>query len=97
MSADDLSHAVPLSLDDPPKLLFWDWDVACIAMFGIMSGLGTGYPIVGFFLGIGLAWAYAHFFKSDLHPGIAAHLIAWIAGMPTPSDLPPTHLREFKG
>ncbi|RQQ48689.1 type IV conjugative transfer system protein TraL [Burkholderia stagnalis] len=97
MSADDLSHAVPLTLDDPPKLLFWDWDVACIAMLGIMSGLGSGYPIVGFVIGIALAGVYSRFFKSDLHPGIAAHLIAWITGMPTPSDLPPTHLREFKG
>ncbi len=56
MAAEDFAHTIPVTLDDPTKLLFWKIDVAMVLMTGIMVGLGTRYPILGLTLGFGLAF-----------------------------------------
>ncbi|KWH59303.1 type IV conjugative transfer system protein TraL [Burkholderia pseudomallei] len=97
MAAEDLSHAIPVTLDDAPKLLFWDWDVAMVVMTGITVGLGTGYPILGVALGFGLAAVYSKFFKAGTHQGAPFHLLGWMTGQPPMSDLPDSYLRDFQG
>lgn len=97
MTTEDLSHDVPNTLDDPLKLLFWDIDVAVIALIGIVGGIGANHQVLGLGSGIGLAWAYGKYIKTGTHPGSPFHLLGWITGQPSLTDLPNTHLRDFHG
>lgn len=92
----DLSHYIPRRLDDAGKFLFWDLDVAGIALVGVLVGIGCGYPILGLLLGIALAFSYRKI-KSGKHPGMAAHLLYWFTGLPEPKELPGSHLRQLNG
>lgn len=94
MAPADLSHYIPTRLDGGGKFLFWDPDVVGIAMVGAMAGISGDYPILGMICGVALAYAYSKL-KSGKHPGLAVHLLYWWTGMPTPRELPPSHLREF--
>ena len=96
MSTQDLSHYIPRRLDDKGKFLFWDLDVTLVALVGIIFGVATEYRLLGIVLGIVLARSYKKL-KSGKHPGIAAHLIYWFAGIPVPDEVPASHLREFNG
>ncbi len=96
MSGVDLSHYIPRRLDDKGKFLFWDFDVAGVALVGMLLGVAIEYPLLGAVVGI-VSAAYYNKFKSGKHPGMAAHLMYWFAGMPEPNDLPPSHLREMNG
>ncbi len=96
MSERDLSHYIPARLDDSGKFLFWERDVASVALLGIFVGIGTGFPIIGVVGGAGLAYAYSRL-KSGSHPGMATHLAYWFTGIPEPKELPGSHLREFNG
>lgn len=97
MSAEDLSHDIPTTLDDIPKLLFWDIDVAILALAGILIGIAANHQVIGLGFGIGIAYLYAKHFKTGTHSGAAFHLLGWMTGQPIPSDLPSTHLRDFHG
>lgn len=94
--AQDLSHVIPTRLDSVGKFLFWDLDVAMVAMLGIMLGLGTGYTIPGVVLGVVLASLYGKV-KGGRHPGLAIHLAYWWTGVPQPKELPGSHLRDMTG
>lgn len=96
MSQPDLSHYIPRTLDSAGKFLFWDLDVAGIGMFGMMIGMGTGFPVLGLLLGVVLAFAYSKL-KTGKHPGMAAHLLYWFTGMPVPRAMPASHIREMNG
>ncbi|CAB1371207.1 protein of unknown function (plasmid) [Denitratisoma oestradiolicum] len=47
MSQTDLSHYIPRRLDDAGKFLFWELDVAAIAILGMLIGVATEFPISG--------------------------------------------------
>jgi conjugal transfer pilus assembly protein TraL len=96
MSKQDLSHYIPRRLDDSGKFLFWDIDVAFVALLGMILGVATEYRVLGIVLGIVMAIGYKKL-KSGKHPGIAAHLMYWLVGIPAPKELPPSHIREFNG
>jgi len=93
---EDLSHYIPRRLDAPAKFLFWDIDVAGVAVSGMMLGVATDFRVLGLLCGITLAFFYNKM-KAGRHPGMAAHLMYWFTGMPVPGSLPPSHLREFNG
>ena len=92
----DLSHYVPRSLDAPPKLIFWEYDVALIVVLGLSIGIGTGNNITGMIVGVIAAFFYGKL-KSGRHPGIATHFLYWWTGMPQTKELPGSHLRELTG
>jgi conjugal transfer pilus assembly protein TraL len=96
MSSQDLSHVIPNRLDDAGKFLFWERDVAFIALLGILLGISTGFPVTGFLFGWALAFAYSQF-KGRKHPGMATHLMYWFTGFPPFKELPASHLRELNG
>ena len=96
MSKQDLSHYIPRQLDDGGKFLFWDIDVAFVALTGMLLGVATEYRLLGVLLGIAMAYGYRRL-KAGQHPGIAVHLLYWFTGLPTPDELPASHLREFNG
>ena len=92
----DLSHYIPRRLDDPPKFLFWEMDVAAIGVVFLLIGVSTGFAIVGLIVGMFAAYAYAKL-KSGRHPGMALHLLYWFTGFPKPKQLPASHIRELNG
>lgn len=96
MSQPDLSHFIPRRLDAAGKFLFWDLDVAGIGMLGVLIGLATGHPLLGLLAGVCAAFGYGKL-KQGKHPGLAAHLVYWVAGTPSPTELPASHLRELNG
>jgi conjugal transfer pilus assembly protein TraL len=96
MSQPDLSHYIPSRLDSAGKFLFWDIDVALLGIAGLLIGQASGYPILGLVLGFSLAYAYSKL-KTGRHPGMALHLLYWWTGMPSPQEVPGSHLRELNG
>ena len=96
MSSQDLSHTIPLRLDDPGKFLFWERDVAVIFLLGLLTGIATSFTVTGLLSGFAVAYAYSQF-KGGKHPGMATHLMYWFTGVPTLKELPASHLRELNG
>ena len=43
---------VPRRLDDPPKFLFWDFDVAIVFMGVVMLGILAGFFMTSIVLGM---------------------------------------------
>lgn len=96
MQNDRLSHYIPRRLDDPPKFLFWDWDIAMIALFAFLIGVWSGMIWAGLALGIGSAIGYGKL-RAGKHPGMAVHFAYWLFGFPTLKTIPGGHVREFIG
>lgn len=92
----DLSHYIPSRLDDAGKFLFWDVDVAFMALIGFGVGVMADAPFIGLGVGLFLAFGYAKL-KAGKHPGMATHLLYWFTGMPQPKELPASHIRELNG
>lgn len=94
----DNNHYIPTRLDDKPKFLFFDYDVALVALLpcGIGISVDQVFGLVGFFFGCVLAVGYKSF-KAGKHAGVLAHLIFWKTGTPSPKALPKSHKRNFTG
>lgn len=93
---DPLTHYIPRRLDDPAKFLFWEYDVAAIAGFGVFVGIYGGMLVPGLVLGLGGAAGWSKV-KSGKHRGIAVHVMYWFTGYPKMKELPPSHLKELIG
>ena len=92
----DLSHYVPRRLDDGAKFLFWDMDIAMIAMLGVLVGMGLDYPILGMLAGVMGEFGYAKL-TAGKHPGKPVHLMYCFPGLPEPKEQPGSHIREHNG
>ena len=92
------SHTIPTRLDDRAKFLFFDYDVAIIALIpgGIGTMLGQLAALFGLFFGCILAMGYKSF-KTGKHNGVMTHLIFWKTGTPNTSAMPPSYKRNFLG
>ena len=66
-----------------------------LAESGII-GMAVGRPLLGLTIGVATAFGYCRL-KLGKHPGIAKHASYWIAGTPSPKELPASHLRELNG
>lgn len=96
---DDLQYYIPRRLDDPMKLLWWDFDVASFTLAGVMVGIWVGGLWTFLFVGLGLlaSWGFSQL-KSGKHPGYTIHLVYWFF----PSErsfkrTPPSHQQELIG
>ena len=94
----DTSFAIPRRLNDPPRMFWWDLDVALLVLGAALAGMITGFFLSGCALGALLAAAYGRA-KSGQHPAFALHLLYWhlpavISGL---RRTPPSHLRELVG
>lgn len=96
MKDDPLTHYIPRRLNDNPKFLFWDWDVAIIFVLGAMVGIYCGMLKVGLIGGFGLAAGWSRL-KSGKHPGIAIHVTYWFIGKPSLKEIPAGYIREMVG
>ena len=92
------SHNIPTRLDDNAKFLFFDYDVAIVALIPcvIATMLGQFATLVGLFFGCILAMGYKSF-KAGKHKGVMTHLIFWKTGTPNTSAMPPSYKRNFLG
>lgn len=92
----NLAHYIPRHLDDRQKFLFWEIDVAIIALIIASIGIYISFPISGIAAGIAIAYLYSKL-KTGQHPGMATHLLYWFVGFPNLKECPNSYLREFNG
>lgn len=76
MSQQRIEYAVPRLLDLPPKVLFWDADVAAAALLGIAIGVAVGYPFTCSIVGLAAAAALQRM-RRGRHPGYMLHVLYW--------------------
>ena len=93
-----LSTEIPRRLNDPPRMFWWDLDVALLVLGCALGGVITGFFATGALLGLLLASAYGRA-KSGKHPAFALHLLYWHLPGPVTglTRTPPSHLREMTG
>lgn len=92
------SHLIPTRLDDKPKFLFFDYDVAIVALIPCAAGIAINqfFGLVGLFFGCILAISYKSF-KAGKHAGVLTHLIFWKTGTPKTLAMPQSYKRNFIG
>jgi conjugal transfer pilus assembly protein TraL len=94
----DASHEIPRRLNDPPRMFWWEIDVALLFLAAALAGMIAGFFMTGCAVGVLLAWAYGRA-KSGEHPAFALHLLYWhlpgfVTGM---KRTPPSHQRVMVG
>jgi conjugal transfer pilus assembly protein TraL len=97
MISDEFKYYVASTLDDPPRFLLWDFDVAMI--FIVMLGIGilAGWLITGGALGIGASWLYNRS-KSGKTRGYGIHLLYWfMPALVSTKRIPKSNIRHFIG
>ena len=94
----ELAHDIPRRLNDPPRLFWWDLDVALLVLAAVLGGMISGFFLSGCAVGVLLATAYARA-KSGRHPAYALHLLYWHLPAPVTGlkRTPPSYLREMAG
>lgn len=96
MSA-DRKYIIPHRLDDPPRFLWWDFDVAILAMGCMALGIMTGQILIFSIMGGVVATAYQKV-KAGKNRAFGLHAIYW--HMPVTLGFkitPPSAIREFIG
>lgn len=87
----------PQRLDDPPRFLWWDFDVAIIFMGCFLIGILTNQMLIFVFCGTLIAGAFQKL-KSGKHRAYGVHALYWY--LPITLGLkvtPPSAHREFIG
>ena len=67
---------IPRRLNDPPRMFWWDLDLALLVLSLTLLGMIVGYFVTGAGLGFSAAGVYS-MAKSGKHPAYALHLIYW--------------------
>jgi conjugal transfer pilus assembly protein TraL len=94
----DSSLEIPRRLNDPPRMFWWDLDVALLVLGCTLAGMICGFFLSGCAVGFALGAAYSRA-KSGKHPAYALHLLYWnlpgaVTGL---KRTPPSYLREMMG
>jgi conjugal transfer pilus assembly protein TraL len=93
----DEHYLIPQRLDEPPKYLWWDFDVAILAMGAFVLGIVSDNFLMFTTFGIIAAGAYQKL-KAGKSRGFGMHLLYWY--MPFNFGFritPPSSIREFIG
>lgn len=93
----DRKYIIPHRLDDPPKFLFWDFDVAILAMgcmvIGIMVNQTITFAVIGFFVAAGYQKI-----KAGRTRAFGLHALYWYLPVKFGFRVtPPSAVREFIG
>ena len=97
MNAEEFKFYVPQTLDDAPRFLIWDFDVAMVFIVCLGFGIMAGFLLTSALIGIAAAWYYSKS-KSGKSAGYGIHIIYWF--MPaflSVKRAPPSNLRHFIG
>ncbi len=93
----DDKYYIPARLDDVGRFLWWDFDVAMLAMGSFVIGMVIGFPLSASVLGLVLASIYQKS-KSGRHKAVGFHMVYWYLGVSFGMKrVPPSHLRDFIG
>ncbi|KQQ44671.1 hypothetical protein ASF61_21320 [Duganella sp. Leaf126] len=94
-----MDFAIPTKHDEPPKMLWWDFDQTIIFMIGVVFGILSGFLLLGVVIGVWCARWYSKK-KAGKHRMYVVHIMYWYLPseivFPFPS-LPPSSAREFIG
>lgn len=92
-----LKYIIPHRLDDPPKFLWWDFDVAILAMGCMCIGIMTNQLLTFTVLGGFVAAGYQKL-KAGRHRAFGLHALYWYLPVSFGFKLtPPSAVREFIG
>lgn len=97
MNEVDRKYIIPARLDDAPKFLWWDFDVAMLFMGSVVLGILTYQTLTFSGLGLVLAFSYQKV-KAGRSRAFGLHALYW--HLPITFGLratPPSALREFIG
>lgn len=94
----DAASNIPRRLNDPPRMFWWELDLALLVLASTLLGMVAGYFMSGVAAGVLTAWVYGRM-KSGKHPAYALHLIYWYLpdAVVKLKCTPPSHLRELVG
>ena len=94
----DVCLEIPRRLNDPPRMFWWEIDVALLVLAAALAGMIAGFLVSGCVLGVILASAYTRA-KSGKHPAFALHLLYWHVppGVTGLKRTPPSYLRDLLG
>ena len=94
---DDRKYTIPHRLDDPPKFLWWDFDVAILAMGCLLIGIMTDQILIFVIAGGVVATAYQKV-KAGLSKAFGLHALYWHLPFSFAFRItPPSAIREFIG
>lgn len=79
----DFKYVIPARLDDPPKFLWWDFDVAILFMGCMVIGIMTNQTLTFTGLGVVVAMSYQKL-KAGRSRAFGLHALYWY--LPTSSD-----------
>ena len=94
----DASLDIPRRLNDPPRMFWWDIDVALLVLGAALAGMVAGFFVSG--CAIGVRPIDQHLAGlTGKHPAFALHLLYWHlpAFMTGLKRTPPSYLRELAG
>ena len=97
MNDEDRKYLIPQRLDDPPKFLWWDLDVAMLFMGSVILGILCNQTLT--FTGIGVVAAMAYQkIKAGRSRAFGLHAIYWYMPISLGFRItPPSAVREFVG
>lgn len=90
-------YIIPHRLDDPPKFLFWDFDVAILAMGCLVIGIMVNQTLTFAVIGCAVAMGYQKV-KAGRSRAFGLHALYWYLPVKFGFRItPPSAVREFIG
>lgn len=90
-------YYIPQKLDEPPKFLWWDFDVAILAMGCVMFGIVLNQTLTFMVVGLIFAGLYQKL-KAGRSRAFGLHFLYWYFGANFGfRATPPSAVREFIG
>lgn len=93
----DRKYINPQRLDDPPRFLWWDFDVALLAMGCLLIGILVNMPTTSGVIGCMVAMSYQKL-KAGRSRAFGLHALYWYLPVTFGFRItPPSAVREFIG
>ncbi len=96
MNQETSKYLIPKRIDDPPKFLFWDFEVAIIFMTSMLFGIMSGFFVMCTLVGLVGCWGMQKV-KAGQQKGYGIHLLYWHLPITLFKRTPPSSIREFIG
>ncbi len=96
MKEEELRLLVPRTLDDPPKFLFWEFDVALVFLACLFVGIMAGFFLTSILCGVAAGWGMGRL-KAGQQRGYALHQLYWVLPLKLFRRTPPSCVRDFLG
>jgi conjugal transfer pilus assembly protein TraL len=94
--SDASRYYVPRTLDDPPRIFWWEIDQALLVVFFLVFGMSVDSLMLGLLIGLGCGWGYGKL-KAGRHRAFGLHLAYWYLPFIRLKRTPPSHIRHYYG